>query len=48
MHLSLKKLEAPGHLEVKWCGGEDRGVERRDEMWNSWMVYWGGGLKYGV
>jgi hypothetical protein len=36
MHLTLKRLEAPGSLEVRW-GGE-RGVGRRYGMWNSWSV----------
>jgi hypothetical protein len=27
MHLTLKRLEAPGSLEVRWGGGEDIHVE---------------------
>jgi hypothetical protein len=43
IHLTLKRLEAPGNLEVRlskeWghpCG--DRDVERRCRMWNNWRV----------
>jgi hypothetical protein len=43
MHLTLKRLEAPGSLEVRWGGGwghshGDRVVGRRCGMWNSWRV----------
>jgi hypothetical protein len=43
MHLTLKILEAPGSLEVRWGGGwghphGDRWVERRNGMWNSWRM----------
>jgi hypothetical protein len=44
MHLTLKRLEAPGSLEVRWGGGwghprGDRGgVGRRCGMWNSRKV----------
>jgi hypothetical protein len=31
MHLTLKKLEAPGNLEVRWMGS-------RYGMWNSQRV----------
>jgi hypothetical protein len=48
MHLTLKRLEAPGSLEVRWgmgwghpCG--DRRVGRRYGIWNSQMVAGGGG-----
>jgi hypothetical protein len=38
MHLTLKKLEAPGNLEVRWGGGwghpsGDRGMGRRYGIW---------------
>jgi hypothetical protein len=48
IHLTLKRLEVPGNLEVsevvagRWrhlCG--DRGVGRRYEMGNSQRVDWG-------
>jgi hypothetical protein len=47
MHLILKRLEAPGSLEVWLCGvsrmGDgDKGVERRYGMWNSQRVDWEG------
>jgi hypothetical protein len=51
MHLTLKRLEAPGILEIRW-GQEwgyplgDREVGRRYGMWNSWRV--DGGIKYAV
>ena len=43
MHLTLKRLEAPGSLEVRWGGGwghphGDRGVGRRYGMRNSRRV----------
>ena len=46
MHLTLKRLEAPGSLEFWWGGvgwGGDILVEtgrakRRYGMWNSWRV----------
>ena len=43
MHLTIKRLEAPVSLEVWWDGGwghphEDRGQEKRYEMWNSQRV----------
>ena len=40
MHLTLKRLEAPGSLEVRW-GGDilvETGVETRYVTWNSWGV----------
>jgi hypothetical protein len=40
MHLTLKRLEAPGSLEVRW-------ERKRYGMWNSWMVG-GKRIKYGV
>jgi hypothetical protein len=50
MYLTLKRLEAPESLEVRWGGGwehphGDRWVGRRYEMWNSWTVDWGGSDK---
>ena len=42
MHLTLKRLEAPGSLEVMWGGGWDihmeMGMRRRYGMWNSRRV----------
>jgi hypothetical protein len=45
MHLTLKRLEAPGSLEIKWVGGWGvktsswkQGVGRRYEIENSWRV----------
>jgi hypothetical protein len=43
MHLTLKRLEAPGSLEVRWGGGwgihVDTGVMgRRCGMWSIWSV----------
>jgi hypothetical protein len=47
MHLILKRLEAPGSLEVRWvevCGHPqgDRGMGKRYGMWKSWRVDVGG------
>jgi hypothetical protein len=45
MHLTLKRLETPGNLEVTWCVAGacgDKGVERRCGMWISWRVDEGG------
>ena len=47
MHLTLKRLEDPGSLEVRWGGGGwghpcgDR-VVRRYGIWNSRRVSWEG------
>jgi hypothetical protein len=49
MYLTLKRLEAPGSLEV-WLGevwGAEtsswrEGMQRRYEIWNSRRVDWGG------
>jgi hypothetical protein len=42
MHLTLKRLEAPGHLEVSWIGGPEHsnrdGVARRCGMWSNRRV----------
>jgi hypothetical protein len=44
MHLTLKRLEATGNLEVRWDGGlrastwRQSGVGRRYGMWNRWRV----------
>jgi hypothetical protein len=35
MHLTLKRLEAPGSLEVRWGGGGGNHVEM--EGWGGWM-----------
>jgi hypothetical protein len=54
MHLTLKRLEAPGSLEVRWGRewghpGGDRGMGRKYGIWNSWRVdLEGWGIKYGV
>jgi hypothetical protein len=52
MHLTLKRLKAPGSLDVRWGGwwGHPRGdgVRRRYGMWNSWRVDGEWELKYGV
>ena len=36
MHLTLKRLEAPGSLEVRWGGGwgHPRGDGSREEVWD--------------
>jgi hypothetical protein len=53
MHLTLKRLEAPGSLEVRWDGGGDIHVETKG--WGGylgcgivrvWIQGWG--IKYGV
>jgi hypothetical protein len=46
MHLTLKRLEVPGSIEVRWGGGmkHPHGVGwggRRCGMWNSWKDNWG-------
>jgi hypothetical protein len=51
MHLTFRRLEAPGSLEVRWGEwwgqpGGDRGVGRRYGIWNSWRV--DGGIKCGM
>jgi hypothetical protein len=48
MHLTLKRLEAPGSLEVRWGRGEDIHVETGggEEVWD--MEQLEGGIKYGV
>jgi hypothetical protein len=49
MHLTLKRLEAPGILEVSWGGGWRQGVGRRYCMWKNWKVDQAGvRIKYGV
>jgi hypothetical protein len=42
MHLTLKRLEAPGSLEVRWGGSVG--------VWNIHMEtgVWGGGMGYGT
>jgi hypothetical protein len=53
MYLTLKRLDAPGNLEVRWGGNGDIHVEmgqvvgRRYGMWNSQRMN-EGGIKYGV
>jgi hypothetical protein len=49
MHLTLKRLEAIGSLEVRWGEGwghphRDRGMGRRYGIWNSRRVDGGVGL----
>jgi hypothetical protein len=52
MHLTLKRLEAPGILEVKWEVGsinvEAGEVGRRGGMWNSLRMDGRQGMEYGV
>jgi hypothetical protein len=51
MHLTLKRLEAPGSLEVRWGGGGDIHVETGgwEEVWDVQQPEGGrGGIKYGV
>ena len=50
MYLTLKRLEAPGRLEVRWGGGwgHPHGDRGRYGMWNSRRVDGAGGIKYGV
>jgi hypothetical protein len=42
MHLTLKRLEAPGNLEIRWGGGwghpQRQDSERRYGIWNSLRV----------
>jgi hypothetical protein len=50
MHLTLKRLEAPGSLEVRWGEGwgwgvETEGMGRGYGMWNGKRVDRGGGNK---
>jgi hypothetical protein len=53
-HLTLKRLEAPGSLEVRWGGGGGIQVETGwvgEEMWDVEQTEgeWGGqGMEYGV
>jgi hypothetical protein len=44
MHLTLKRLEVPGSLEVRWGGGREIHVEAGggEEVWD--VVQWEGGL----
>jgi hypothetical protein len=53
MDLNLKRLEAPGSLEVRWGWGwghsyGDRGVGRRYGTWNSWRMDGGGNKIWSV
>ena len=54
MHLTLKRLEAPETLEVRWGRGGVIHVETgcREEVWHVEQLEggWGGGrrIKYGV
>jgi hypothetical protein len=58
MHLTLKKLEAPGSLEVRWVGVGGGGIHVEigvgwggEEVWDVEQLEggWGGqGMEYGV
>ena len=55
MHLTLKRLEAPGSLEVRWGGGRgihvETGCGEEEEVWDveqSEGGQGGVGIKYGV
>jgi hypothetical protein len=54
IHVTLKRLEGTGNLEVRWSWGlggqprEDKGLSRKYGMWNSQRVDTGGGIKYGA
>ena len=53
IYLTLKNLEAPGSLEVRWDGGWGhpygvRGVWRRYGMWNTQRVEEAGDKIWGV
>ena len=53
MYLTLKRLEAPGSLDVRrgWGWGHprgNRGMGRRYEMWNIQRVDQEGVIKYGL
>jgi hypothetical protein len=54
MHLILKRLKAPGSLDVRWVGGcghpcADRGVGKRCGMWSSQRVEgWAGNVIWSV
>jgi hypothetical protein len=53
-HLTLKRLGAPGSLEVRWSGGWGWGHPHGDREWGGGIRYgtiggWiRGGIKYGV
>jgi hypothetical protein len=51
MHLTLKRLEVPRSLEVRWYGrlghsSGDKGIGRRYGMWSSRRV--DGGMENGI
>ena len=56
MHLTLKRLEAPGSLEVRWCGGWGHPCGNREdgeEVWDLEQSDCGSGevgweMEYGV
>jgi hypothetical protein len=50
-HLTLKRLEAPGSLEVRWGGGGSIHVETgwgREEMWDVEQLEGGSGVGNGL
>jgi hypothetical protein len=48
MHLILKRMEAPGSLEVRWVSMWRQGVG--EEVWDVEQLEggWGWGIKYGM
>ena len=53
MHLTFKRLEAPGSLEVRWGWGGDIHVETEwggEEVWDVEQLEggWGGGAGNGI
>jgi hypothetical protein len=51
MHLTLKKLEAPGSLEVRWGGGgvgHPRGDRGGEEVWDVAQSEGGQGVRGGA
>jgi hypothetical protein len=53
IHVTLKRLEAPGSLEVRWVRGGDIHIETGvgEEVWDveqSEVEQGVGGIKYGV
>ena len=50
MHLTLKRLEAPGSLEVWWCRRGDIRMETggREEVWDVEQSEGGWGVRNGI